>query len=50
MFDISSEGIHRRQDSKGFYNDVRPHSFTGGLSPVEYEKQWEEAKIVSGNA
>ncbi|WP_411354707.1 integrase core domain-containing protein [Xenorhabdus khoisanae] len=31
----------------GYYNHDRPHSFNGGLSPVEYEKQWEEAKNVS---
>ncbi len=30
-----------------YYNHDRPHSFNGGLSPVEYEKQWEEAKNVS---
>ncbi len=32
----------------GYYNYIRPHSFNGGISPVEYEKQWEKAKMVSG--
>ncbi len=31
----------------GYYNHPRPHSFNGGISPTEYEKQWEEAKNVS---
>ncbi|MBI6550766.1 transposase [Xenorhabdus sp. VLS] len=34
----------------GYYNYTRPHSFNGGISPVEYEKQWEQAKKVSGNS
>ncbi|OTA14550.1 transposase OrfAB, subunit B [Xenorhabdus vietnamensis] len=31
----------------GYYNDIRPHSFNGGISPAEYERQWEAAKNVS---
>ncbi|WP_230578418.1 IS3 family transposase [Xenorhabdus bovienii] len=34
----------------GYYNYIRPHCFNGGISPVEYEKQWEEAKRVSGSS
>nr|UVN17728.1 Integrase core domain protein [Xenorhabdus vietnamensis] len=33
----------------GYYNYVRPHSFNGGRSPVEYEKQWKAAKNLSGS-
>ncbi|WP_422109050.1 transposase [Xenorhabdus bovienii] len=34
----------------GYYNYIRPHCFNGSISPVEYEKQWEEAKRVSGSS
>ncbi|MBC8951102.1 transposase OrfAB, subunit B [Xenorhabdus eapokensis] len=34
----------------GYYNDTRPHSFNGGISPAEYERQWEAARNVSGSS
>ncbi|MDC9598613.1 IS3 family transposase, partial [Xenorhabdus sp. XENO-2] len=34
----------------GYYNYTRPHSFNGGISPAEYERQWEEARNVSGSS
>ncbi|MBI6550205.1 integrase core domain-containing protein [Xenorhabdus lircayensis] len=34
----------------GYYNYTRPHSFNGGNTPVEYEKQWEQARKVSGSS
>ncbi len=30
-----------------YYNQHRPHTFNGGLSPYEYENQWKEAMQVS---
>lgn len=30
-----------------WYNPVRPHKHNGGLSPYEYEEQWEETTKVS---
>ncbi|PHM73659.1 transposase OrfAB, subunit B [Xenorhabdus kozodoii] len=32
----------------GYYNDIRPHSFNGGIFPAEYERRWEKARNVSG--
>ncbi|CBJ79313.1 transposase (fragment) [Xenorhabdus bovienii str. Jollieti] len=31
----------------GYYNHQRPHRFNGGMSSVEYERGWEEAKNMS---
>jgi len=31
----------------GYYNTIHPHRHNSGLSPCQYEDQWEEAMQVS---